>query len=256
MTGSLLRSPAQFWVVLCVVFALSTDASAAKLKKRRRHSERPPSGPIEVPIEVAAGPALLVPSPPAFGDQGLHFGLQIKMAAIVDAELIRRHSAQIPPWARNAAGNLAEVRVRPSWLALLPELLVISPQVLHTGMYGAVWRPYGVSITLVDRPALRIQAGAAVSVVALLLHSTTLGGGTSSSQSFTLVLRPGLHFNLGAELPLSKNLLLQAGWSSEVFVPQVLGRPPWEVLPVDNSLWHLGGPYVMLAWRFAWVVNP
>jgi hypothetical protein len=214
-------------LALVIVVALCCAPALAARRKRlkKRPKQAAPSGPVQVPIEIAAGPIALVPSPPAFGDQPVFFGLQLQMAAVVDRELIRQHKRDIPPWARGAAGNLSEVRVRPWWLALVPELLVISPQVKDTGLYGAVWRPLGVGVTLVDSPAFRVKANAALDAVALVLHSQTLGGGAPTSQSLTLVLRPGLNLSASAELPLTKQLLLSSGWSSDLFVPQALGRP-------------------------------
>ena len=238
------------WLVVVVVVALFCAPAFAKKKRRHRRPTVNESGPVVVPIEIAAGPILLLPSPPAFGEQPAHFGLQIEAAAVIDRELIRRHRNQIPSWAKNAVGNVDEVRVRPWWMALVPQTLVISPQLVTTGIYGAIWRPYGVGLTLIDKPEFRVQASADVDVVALLLHSSTLGGGSPSAQSFTFVLRPGIRGALCAEYPLSKQLLVSGGWSSDVFVPQALGRPPWEVLPLEDSIWHLGGPFVMLHYRF------
>ncbi len=239
-----------FALFVALLLVAAPASAKAKKKVKRKTSTRAPSGPVEIPIEIAAGPILLVPSPPAFFDQPAHFGLQIQAAAIVDRELIRQHKNQIPPWARGYAGNLNEVRVRPWWLALVPELLVLSPQIKDTGMYGAVWRPFGIGLTLVDTAAFRVKANAGLDAVALLIHSQTLGGGAPGAQSFTLVLRPGLNLGVAGELPLSKELVASAGWSSDVFVPQALGRPPWEVTPLDDSIWHLGGPFLMLAYRF------
>ncbi|MDP2345088.1 MAG: hypothetical protein Q8O67_29355 [Deltaproteobacteria bacterium] len=242
-------------LVVLVVALLCAPALAAKKKKKRRPVVRAPSGPVEVPIEIAAGPILLLPSPPAFGEQPAHFGLQLEMGAIIDRELIRRHRNQIPPWARNVAGNVDEVRVRPLWLALVPQTFVISPQIVSTGIYGAIWRPYGLSVPLVDQPGFRVQAGADLDLVALFLHSKTLGGGTSTSQSLTLVLRPGLRVAVAAEVPVTKELLVSGGWSSDVFVPQALGRPPWEVFPLEDSIWHLGGPFLMVHYRFPYTIT-
>jgi hypothetical protein len=245
----------RFLLVVLVVALLCTPALARKKRKRNRPIVSAPSGPVAVPIEIAAGPILLLPSPPAFGEQPAHFGLQLEAAAIVDRELLRRHRNQIPSWARNAVGNVNEVRVRPWWLSLVPQTFILSPQVVTTGMYGAIWRPYGIGINLVDKPEFRVGANADLDLVALLVHSASLGGGTAAKQSFTFVLRPGIRVAVAAEYPLSKEFLVSGGWSSDVFVPQVLGRPPWEVFPVENSLWHLGGPFVMLHYRFPYVLN-
>lgn len=242
------------FVVFLIVVLCASPAAAKKKKRVKRSPARAPSGPVEIPIEIAAGPVALIPSPPMFGDQPVFAGLQIQMAAVVDRELIRQHQREIPPWAKGVAGNLNEVRVRPWWLALVPELLVISPQVQNTGLYGAIWRPFGFGVTLVDNSVFRVKANAALDAVALVMHSTTLGGGTVDKQSLTLVLRPGVNLAVAGELPLSKELLVSGGWSSDLFVPQALGRAPWQIGPLDDSLWHLGGPFLMVHYRFPYVM--
>jgi len=249
-------------IAVCAVCALATlfasPASAGK-RRARRPSRPSSSAPLTVPVEVAVGPIALVPSTPLLLDQPVHAGLRIELAAVVDQQLIRANAGRVPSWARGLAGSVSEVKVRPSWLGLLPEQLVISPQVLHTGLYGAVWRPFGVSVNLVDQPALRVTAGAAVNAVALLVHSTTMGvpaGAQPGTQALTLVLRPGLSASLAAEWIVTKEWRLSAGWASDLFVPQALGRPPWEITPVDNALFHLGGPYAMVHVRFPYTVSP
>jgi hypothetical protein len=172
--------------------------------------------------------------------------------------MIRANAGRLPPWARNAASSLTEVKVRPSYLALLPETLVISPQFNNTGMYGAIWRPIGFGLTLVDTPSFRVHANAALDAVALVVHSTTVGvsaGAPAGTQSLTLVLRPGLNATVAAEVPLSKEWRVSAGWSSDFFVPQPIGRPPWEFEPFGDALFHLGGPYLMVHGRFPYTVG-
>ena len=247
--------------VVCIVTLFASSAEAAPRRKRpghRRKASSTPSGPLTVPVEVAVGPIALVPSPPLLGDQPVHAGLRIEIAAVVDQALIRAHSRQLPAWARGVAGSVDEVKVRPSYLALLPEELVISPQFNNTGMYGAIWRPFGVGVGLVDTPGFRVRAGAAVDAVALVVHSTTVGvaqDAPAGAQSITLVLRPGLNATLAAEVPLAKDWLVSAGWASDFFVPQVIGRAPWEVFPIEDALFHLGGPYVMVHGRFPYTVG-
>ena len=239
--------------VLSVVSALllSTSAAAARPTKRKAaRRAKQVEAPREIPFEVAIGPAALIPNPPATFDQPVHIGVQLQMAAIVDQALIRQHRSQIPAWARSAASNLDEVRVRPWWLALVPELFVISPGFLNTGMYGGIWRPLGLNIPFVDTPGFVLKGGADLDLVGLFVHSSTLGGGTKTSSSYTVVIRPGVHLGLSAEVPLSPSLRLSAGWSSDFFVPQALGQGPFAIAPLEDSLWHLGGPFFLVHYRF------
>jgi hypothetical protein len=245
-------------VVVVVVALGASPAEAGKRRKRRASRPPPSSGPLVVPVEVAVGPIALVPSSPLLLDQPVFGGIRVEVAAVVDRELIRAHASRLPAWARGVAGSVNEVKVRPSWLALLPEELVISPQVANTGMYGAIWRPFGVSLSLLEQPGFRVFAGAAVDAVALVIHSTTVGvpaGAAPGAQSLTLVLRPGLNATLAGEWIVSKEWRLSAGWASDVFVPQAIGRAPWEMFPVENALFHLGGPYLMVHGRFPFTVS-
>jgi hypothetical protein len=251
------RSPVLSFVCAIALALLAGDADAASPRKRRaRRPPPPPAGPVEVPVEVAVGPIALVPNPPALFDQPVHAGLMIDVAAVIDRDLIRRYRNRAPAWARGAAGNVNEVKLTPGPLALLPETLIVSPAFSSTGMYGAIWRPFGLSIPFVDTPAFGLDAGAALSAVALFAHSSTLGvPAGSGGQSFTFVLRPGVQLHVTAELPLSESLRLRAGWASDFFVPQPWGRPPWELFPLEDSLWHLGGPFLVVAYRFPYRVD-
>ena len=209
-----------------------------------------------LPVEVAVGPVALIPSPTALLDQPAHLGLQIEVAAIIDQALIRRYRGQLPAWARGAAGSVNEVRYRPFVLALLPETLIISPQLKDTGMYGAIWRPVGLSVPLIDE-GVSVSAGAALSAVALLVHSNVLGVPSGQAgQSFTFVLRPGAQLHLTGTIPLGDTFRVSLGWSSDFFIPQPYGKAPWEIATLEDSLWHLGGPFIRLAYRFPYEVTP
>lgn len=239
-------------LLVCAVLFGAADADAAKKRTTRKRARKAPtpSGPVEIPIEVRAGPIALIPSPPAFGDQPVFAGLQIHVAAVVDQDLIRRYRSQVPAWARGAARNVDEVQVRPWYLALIPDVLIISPQVKDTGMYGAIWRPFGVGLPLFKSEAFKLKADAGVGLTVLYLHSQTLGGGTVTSPSHTFTVRPGLNLGLTGLVPLSKSWLVSFGWSSEFFVPQVIGGGFFDALPLGESLWHLGGPFFSIHHRF------
>jgi hypothetical protein len=240
-------------IVLLVLSLLATTAEARPSRRRsaRRHppAARVEAPPAEIPVEVGWGPIALIPNPPATFDQVAYAGLQLQMAAVVDQALIRRHRSQIPAWARGTASRMNEIRVRPWWLALVPEVLVVSPAIWNTGLYGGIWRPFGLGLNLVDTERFDVHVEADVDFVALYMHSSTLGGGSVAAPSSTFVLRPGVHLALSGELLVTNELRLSAGWSSDLFVPQALGRSIFEVGP-DNSLWHLGGPFLLIQHRF------
>lgn len=231
----------------------------ARPKPRPKPAPKAPAGPVEIPIDFGIGPQLLLPNPgPIFDDGALHFGLALSLAAVVDQELIRKHASRIPAEYRGMARNLDEVRVRPWFLALIPELLIISPQLPvvspNTGMYGAVWRPIGVGVSPIADP-VRVSFGANIDVAYIFIHSQTLGGGTAAAHSVTHFLRPGVNLDATLEWPLSKSVLLSTGWASDFFIPQPIGRTPFEIEPVDQALWHLGGPFLKLHVRIPYEVK-
>lgn len=234
--------------------------SRKKPKPRPKPAPRPvPAGPVEIPIDLGIGPQLLIPNPgPIFDDGALHFGLAISLAAVVDQELIRKYAGRIPAEYRGMARNLDEVRVRPWFLGLIPELLIISPQLPvvspNTGMYGAVWRPIGIGVSPISDP-VRLSFAANIDVAYIFIHSQTLGGGTASAHSITHFLRPGINLDATLEWPLSKSVLISTGWSSDLFIPQPIGRTPFEIEPVDQALWHLGGPFLKLHIRIPYEVK-
>ncbi len=242
------------WLLLLVMCCAACDAAAApskKTKKKKDTSVEPaPKRSLEVPIEIAAGPVLLLPNPPALFDQPLHFAVQLDVAAIISQELIRKYQGQVPAWARGALKNTREVRYSPWFLAIIPDTIVISPQWKDTGMYGAMWRPFGVSMPLIDTGVFTFDVGGKLMATALLVHSNVLGTTPGAEHAFTLVLRPGINLHLKAALALGDSFMLYGGWSSDFFVPQPYGKAPWEILPLENSLWHLGGPFLMLGYRF------
>jgi hypothetical protein len=76
------------------------------------------------------------------------------------------------------------------------------------GRVGGIWRPLGAGVTVVDTERFDISAEADLDLVGLYLHSSTLGGGSTSAPSSTLVLRPGLHLALSGEFVVTKELRL------------------------------------------------
>jgi len=55
-------------------------------------------------------------------------------------------------------------------------------------------------------------------------------------------------------VPLTDSLLLSGGWSSDLFIPQPFGGAPWELEPLDDALWHLGGPFLKVHVRIPYTV--
>jgi hypothetical protein len=212
-----------------------------KIRSPRR-SGSSGGGEVEIPIDVGVGPLGLVPNGPAFSDQFMHGALTLSIAAVVNQEVIRKNQDKIPPRFKNQALKMKEARIKPLWLGLIPAIFVISPAFLNTGIYGAIWHPIGFGLALSSSP-VRLSVHADLAFAYLFMHSRTLPEPTH-------FLRPGLSGNITLEVPLGQMAGFSLGWMSDVFIPQPLGAPPWAVLPLESSLWHLGGPFFKLHFRF------
>jgi hypothetical protein len=241
--------------------SVSEGAVAKKKKKKRkgrkgrkgtrkRSGSRPASGAVQIPIDVGVGPVAILPSPPLLLEQPVFTAATISIAAIVDRATIQKYKDRIPRQYREAASRVSRVEVTPWWLKLIPETLIISPDILpgvtNTGMYGAIWRPIGIGLTIVDTP-VRLSTNASLALTYVYIHSQT--------RPDTHFLRPGLTLDGVLEVPLSENLLVSTGWVSDFYIPQPLGGAPWEVLPWETWLWHLGGPFFKVHIRFPYEVS-
>lgn len=218
---------------------------AKKTQKKKKRA----SGPVQIPIDVGFGPVALLPSPPLLFEQPVFTGVTLSIAAIVDRETIEKYKDRIPRQYRRAASRVSRVEVTPWWLKLIPETLVISPDVIpgvtNTGMYGAVWRPLGLGLTFVDEP-VRLSANASLALAYFYIHQQT--------RPDTHFLRPGVTLDATLEVPLGDTLAVSTGWMSDLYVPQPLGTPPWGILPWEDWLWHLGGPFLKIHVRFPYEV--
>jgi hypothetical protein len=227
-TGRVVR---RAWLVAALVLGLSTAAAART--------------PVTVPVDVGVGPAVYNITGRVADDQPLHLGLRLSVQAIIDQATIRQHQDRIPPRMRARALRVKEVRISPS--ILIPDALIISPPAHNTALYGVTWRPVGLNVPLADGEvvSLRLQAG-------LLL---TYAFVTSSKPELpdTHFLRPGV--DLGGELEIFPSPLfgVSAGWSSGLYLPQVLGRFGVSPTAADGpraTLWHFGQAFLKVHVRF------
>jgi len=229
----------------------SSKSAKKKTTKKKPKKKSPPAkkGPVSIPIDVGVGPIALLPSTPLLlEDQPVHAGMMLSLGAIIDKATIEANRDRIPKQYRDLASRVSEVSVSPWWLALIPKVLIVSPAFVNTGMYGAIWRPYSLGISPEVGP-VRLSFDAAIDLAYIFMHSATPG------EEFTHFLRPGLNLEASARLPITEWLLISGGWSSTLFPPQKLGGWPWEFLPLERSIWHLGGPYFKIHIRFPYEVN-
>ena len=198
------------------------------------------SRPVTVPINVGVAPAAMFWTGPIQDDQLVHYGLRIDVFAAMDRRWLQENcdvvGRYVPASYRGFVARSEEIRYLPSPGFLIPRTLFISPKIKNTGMYGATFNLIGGALGL---GWLRV-GGHLIGTYAYI-HSDTLGT--------THFLRPGLELRADLELPLSDVFRVSLGWASQLYIPQQVGGLPWEVLPLNNSAWHVGQAYLMLHFR-------
>jgi hypothetical protein len=204
--------------------------------------------PVTLPVDVGVGPAGFLWSGRVASDQLFHFGLKISIQAIVDQELIRRYQQRMPPGLRKQALRMKEVRYSPS--LLIPDALIISPDVQNTAVYGVSWRPFSAALTLADGPAARLQLAAGLLLTYAYIHSN------QPQIPTTHFARPGI--DVGAELELAPRapVGVSVGWASGFYLPQELGGfGLGQERNLADVLWHVGQAWLKLHVRFPYTTN-
>ena len=225
-------------------------------RTRRKRSRR--RSKITVPIDIAVGPVVILPNPSVFVSQPAFSGLEISLAGIIDQQLIRKYKRKIPRQYQRMARSVDEIAYRPWYVALIPERLILSPGLsaqgisgsglFSTSMYGAVWRPVAIGTSLFKSGQTKVSLNLGLDFAYIFVHSVNL-------PSPTHFLRPGLNLEAVLRIPITQSFLLSMGWSSDLFIPQPLGAPPWAVWPLEQALWHLGGPFIKLHLRVPYTVT-
>jgi hypothetical protein len=201
---------------------------------------------VEIPVDIGIGPAVHFITGPVQDDQLVHTGLVISAQAIIDKAVIKKYKKRIPEKYRDLAMSTDEVRFSPS--IFIPDTLIISPGYADTGMYGISWRPIGVGVPFVKSNDFRLGANAGLRLTYLFIHSTTL-------ESPTHFLRPGLDLTADCEIPFSKSVLISLGWGSQVYIPQPVGGSIMSIGGLDESIWHVGQAYLKFHYRFPYKVS-
>lgn len=245
---SVWRSPAALALALAASLALQGSADAAGKRKGRakRRAAKAPAAkvapePAVLPVDVGVGPVALLLFGPVADDQTPHYGLKVSVQAIVDQALIRRYRSKIPNKFRGWASRVEEARISPS--IFIPDTLILSPKLERTGIYGATWRPLGLTLPLIRRP-FRFDLSPGLILTYAFLHSDAPE--LASRMHF---FRPGLDAKAELEVPLSDSFLVSLGWTSQLHVPQVIGGGFFEVKPAERSIWHVGQAFLKLHLR-------
>jgi hypothetical protein len=207
---------------------------------------------VTVPADVGVGPAFYVITGEVARDQPVHFGLKLSVQAIIDQATIRAHQDRIPPRYRQQALRLKEMRYSPS--ILIPDSLIISPAVGHTGIYGITWRPFSLGVPLVDTGSACLRLAAGLLVTYAYIHSDL------EAIPETHFFRPGVDVGADLEVMFSSSFGVSLGWASGFYLPQVLGgfglaEEGKSVSLGPGTLWHFGQAYLKLHVRFPYTAR-
>jgi hypothetical protein len=207
---------------------------------------------VTVPADVGVGPAFYVITGEVARDQPVHFGLKLSVQAIIDQATIRQHQDRIPLRYRRQALRLKEVRYSPSFL--IPDSLIISPQVQHTGIYGITWRPISLGLPLVDTGGTCLRLAAGLLLTYAYIHSDL------ATIPETHFLRPGVDVGADLEIMFTPSFGVSLGWASGFYLPQVLGgfglaAEGKSVSVGPDTLWHFGQAYLKLHVRFPYTAT-
>jgi hypothetical protein len=214
-------------------------------KEQRGHGNRGPrgaqpqkarKGSNTIPVDIGIGPFAAFITGPVQDDQLIHTGLRLSVAAVLDRETIRENWDRVPPSYRGMAAGISEARVKPLLATLLPTTLYLSPKLYDTGVWGATWELLGLGVPIISDP-VRLSVDAGLIFTYLFIHSDTLS-------SPTHFVRPGLELRVDLEIPFTDDLLMSLGWASQLHPPQKVGGYPWEVFPLDQTIWHSGLLYL------------
>ena len=161
---------------------------------------------------------------------------------ILEKAFLQKNQNRVPAQYRRYMQGLAEVRVSPS--IFIPDALIISPKLFHTGLYGVTWRPLSLGVPL-GSGAAQLHLSAGLVATSFFLHSDTL--------PTTLFLRPGADLTAEAILMPTKTFGFSFGWQSAFYVPQALGTF-FQVQPFSQDVWHLGQAFLKLHVRFPYTL--
>jgi hypothetical protein len=202
---------------------------------------------VVLPVDIGVGPAAHWVTGPIGDEFAYHPGIKLSVAAVLDNAMIRKLIHRVPPKYQAQALQMQEFRYSPS--IFIPDSLVISPGIGHSGMYGVTWEPWSLSVALA-----RAQTNLDVSLGAILTYAFM----QSDTQVFSTLhfLRPGLAASLKWEVPVTDRFLFSLGWASQLYIPQKLQGPFLEMGGFDDaSIWHVGQAFLMLHWRFDYAAS-
>lgn len=216
-------------------------------RRARRGRRARPSGTVTVPINIGIAPTANFITGPIQGDQLIHTGLRLYVAAVLDQKLLRAQRHRIPRQYRKRIARSTEIRYNPYSL-FTPHSVIISPKIRETGIYGLAFRPLGIGLAITP-PPVRLSFDAGLMIKYMFIHSDKL-------DSPTHFIRPGLEFRGDLEFPIVRDAFhMSIGWASQFYPPQKIGGWPWEFWPLNRTIWHVGQAYLMAHFRFPYTTT-
>ena len=195
--------------------------------------------PVTIPIEMGVGPATHMFSGKLQEQQNMHYGMRIKLAAIIDQEIIKKFKKKIPKKYRKLSKKIGEVRFRPSPIPFIPTTLIISPSDTNPA-YGAIWDTFGVGTGL---GPIKLNIG-------LPLIYSYLGYMEEEEKKSMHLFRPALSANASLELQFTKSIGMSLGWRSYFMPPQPVGGSVTEfATSTKDTVWHIGQGYLTFNFR-------
>jgi hypothetical protein len=226
---------ARRFLLLLLALLLAPPAWAGKKKKS-----------VTIPIDIGVGPAAHMITGPIQADQRFHWGVVVSIQAILDNDTLKTLKKKIPKQYRKQVLSMDELRMSPS--ILIPDTLFVSPKTQSTGMYGISWTPVNLGVPLVKDP-FSWRLGASLRISGAYLHSDGIADFDGGLAWRMLFLRPGLDLGSEIEIPFSDSFLISGGWRSQLYIPQAIGGGVDDIGSLDaldQSIWHIGQPFLML----------
>jgi hypothetical protein len=211
--------------------------------------------PVEIPVNVGVGPLAATFFGPIAEDQRYHWGLELKLAAIIDKAVLKSQRKRVPKRFRGMVDRMGQVEIGH---LLIPDRFFISPRLKNTAIYGVTFRPIGINQPLVKSP-FRLTIGAGLMLTYAYINTRysadVLSDQRKTPEGTTHFLRPGLEFKAELTIPITRSFLISGGWSSALYPPQKVGEGIASFGGTEGTIWHVGRAFAMIHIRFPYMVN-
>jgi hypothetical protein len=101
---------------------------------------------VEIPLNVGVGPAFFW-IPDVVG-RGVHTGAKLDLYAAITPQILKENENKIPKQYKKYVNMEKEMHLKPLWMMLIPEFLIVSPG--EGSVYGGIWPVLSMSGDLID----------------------------------------------------------------------------------------------------------